>query len=114
MAPITFIVDAFYVFGGETDISHSHETTIGKLDANLIWSKVGDLNKGRNGHNVIYDGNYALVVGGDGGYNVTVPTEKCSVSSNGVVCKEKSPFLYRYQSYPELFLVPMNFCINQT
>ena len=67
-APIVFIRDAFYVFGGWTG---SHDKQIGKLDANSVWSKVGDLNIGRRVHNVIFDGTYALIVGGDAGIDVT-------------------------------------------
>ena len=112
---IVYIRDAFYVSGGLTHISNFNKnwqttTTIGKLDVNLIWSKVGDLNKRRHGHNVIFDGNYALVIGGYTDNDVLLPTEKCRVSTNGVICTEQSPSLYRYLNYPELFMVPWNFC----
>ena len=107
-APIIYIGDAFYVFGGETDINWN-DTTIGKLDVNLVWSRVGDLNRGRRGHNVIFEGNYALVIGG---YSGTLPTEKCILSSNGVNCTEQSPSLYNYAFYPELFMVAPDFCKN--
>ena len=110
-APIIFVRDAFYVFGGTTDIS-SYDTTIGKLDADLIWTKVGDLSKGRLGHNVIFDGNYAYVVGGFAVDQqiVDLPTEKWDLSSSAVNCTEQSPLLYGYNVYPELFIVPPNFC----
>ena len=108
-APLIYIGDAFYVFGGDTDINEN-DTTIGKLDADLVWTRVGNLNRGRQGHNVIFDGQYALVVGGIAG---TFSTEKCIISTSGVHCMEQSPSLYRYELYPELFMVPPNFCKNQ-
>ena len=111
-APIVYIVDAFYVFGGSTGIKVNNQwqgdTTIGKLDAELVWSKVGDLNESKWGHNVIFDGNYALVIGG----RYTMPTEKCTLSTSEVNCTEQNPSLYEYAIYPELFLVPSNFCQN--
>ena len=84
-------------------------STIAKLDADLIWTKVGELNKGRVGHNVIFDGRFALVVGGDI-LNGSLPTEKCDLSSDAVNCTDQSPSLQKYQYYPELFIVPPNFC----
>ena len=101
------------MFGGETDIN-AYDTTIGKLDADLIWTKVGDLNKGRWGHNVIFDGSYALVVGGYGGRDVYLPTVKCDISSSSINCIEQAPLLYGYYNYPELFIVPPNFCKTQS
>ena len=108
MAPIVYIRDAFYVFGGCTDITCS-DTTIGKLNAELVWGKVGDLNEGRRTHNVIFDGDYLLVIGG---YSGTLPTEKCTLSTSGVNCTEQNPLLRFYSHYPELFLVPSNVCQN--
>ena len=105
-APIIFVRDAFYVFGGDTDISDS-DTIIAKLDADLTWTKVGELNKGRHGHNVIFDGSFALVVGG---YDGIYPTEKCDLSTTPVNCTNQSPELEDYSDYPELFIVAPNFC----
>ena len=110
-ASLVYIREAFYVFGGNTDINEN-DTTIGKLNADLLWSKVGDLNKGRFGHNVIFDGNSALVVGG-WGENDNMSTENCSVSSSGIICTDQSPSLNGYGSYPELFMVCPNFCEKQ-
>ena len=97
------------MFGGSTDKSF-YEKQIGKLDANSVWSKVGDLNEGRLGHNVIFDGTYALIVGGDTGIDVNLSTEKCSFTSDGISCASQSPSLYRYSFYPELFMVPFDYC----
>ena len=115
-APLVYIGDAFYVFGGSTDIS-SYDTTIGRLNADLFWSKVGRLNIGRHSHNVIYDDHYVLVVGGFKSVDESdsyLPTERCIVSTSGVNCTEQNPLLSYYADYPELFIVPTNFCKKQT
>ena len=65
-APIIYNRDAFYVFGGDTDINFLVSQTIAKLDANLDWSKVGELRTGRKGHNFIFDGNAVLFIRGEG------------------------------------------------
>ena len=39
-AAILYIEDAFYVFGGSSDV---RDTRIGKLDSEHKWSKVGEL-----------------------------------------------------------------------
>ena len=41
-AQIVHIDGSFYVVGGRTDDA-ALETTIAKLDANLLWSPVGDM-----------------------------------------------------------------------
>ena len=98
--------NAFYVIGGWTDIS-SKSTTIGRLDAlTTIWSYAGDLKNGRAGHNVIFDGQDLLVIGGNGNQN----TEKCSFSGQLLNCNEQAPSLYKYSVTPELYLVSDNFC----
>ena len=108
-APVLYIIDAFYVFGGFTDISDQF-SIIGKLDANLVWSKAGELKKGRFAGNAILVGNYALVIGGEKGWQVSVPTEKCEFTASEMDCIEQSPSLYGYGKFPELFLVVPNFC----
>ena len=95
--------------GGSTS-TNSYDTTIGKLDANSRWSRAGDLSVGRNGHNVIYDGEYLIVVGGYAGADTSLMTEKCTVGTAGVTCTGQNPSLYDYKFYPELFMVPANFC----
>ena len=104
-APIVYVIDAFYVVGGYTDISYD-DSTIGKLDSNSNWSKAGELSTGRRGHAAIYDGNFMLVVGGQGHHK----TEKCAFSSSGITCTEQNPSLYYYTYYPELFMVPADYC----
>ena len=108
-AAIIFVDNEFYVFGGLTDIDGY---TIAKLDVNLVWTRVGYLKWGRNGHNVIFDGEFALVVGGSAGEApfLESPTEKCSISTDGVNCTEQSPSLRYYSDYPELFMIPPNYC----
>ena len=83
------------------------EKTIGRLDIKTRnWPNAGDLVTGRHTHNAIYDGQYVLVVGGDG----TFQTEKCSISNEQVSCSDQSPELINYDYYPEVFLVPEDFC----
>ena len=108
-ASAIYIGDAFYVIGGYTDVNE-YDSTIGKLDANLTWSKVGELSTGRRDHGVIFDGTDMLVVGGFIGSSKALQTEKCIISNNQVSCTGQSPSLLRYEIYPELFLVPENFC----
>ena len=99
---IIYVNSAFYIFGG-----HSSVKDIGRLDGTtMIWSKAGELTKGRWGHNAIYDGSSVLVVGGVG----TFKTEKCTISNNQVTCTEQNPELVDYRTYPELFMVPVDFC----
>ena len=109
-ASVIYIGEAFYVIGGYTDVS-TYDSTIGKLDANLTWSKVGELVFGRRLHGVIFDGTDMLIVGGWAvSPETALQTEKCVISANQVSCTRQSPSLLRYDSYPELFLVPDNFC----
>ena len=108
-APIIYVSDSFYLFGGIQfkDESYSDEKTIGRLDIQTReWSNVGSLVTGRNAHNAIYDGQYVLVIGGHG----TKRTEKCSISNERVTCSSQTPKLINYAVYPEVFLVPENFC----
>ena len=95
------------MFGGWTD-KNFYDKQIGKLDAYSVWSKVGDLIEGRQAHNVIFDGMYALVVGGPD--NQYLHTEKCSLTSDGISCASQRTFLYNYAYYPELFMIPTDFC----
>ena len=103
-APIVFIHGAFYVIGG---YGAKNQNVIGKLDATTkIWSKSGELVQGRLGHNAIYEGSSILVVGGF----YTHKTEKCIFSNAQITCSEQDPELHEYYAYPELVLVPNNFC----
>ena len=68
---------------------------------------------GRAGHNVIYDGQFMLVIGGGSkALDNAVMTEKCSVSGGQVTCVTQTPELTGYQYYPEVFLVPADYCKN--
>ena len=82
-------------------------TTIGRFDATRrIWSKSGELISGRRGHNAIYDGSSLIVVGGD----FDQKTERCEISNGQTTCTAQNPKLDAYKFFPELFLVPVNFC----
>ena len=103
----------FYVFGGSEETT-DYKRTIGKLDATtFIWSKAGALNSGRDGHNVIFDGAHFLVIGGGGygggGYG-NYETERCTLVNDQMTCANQNPALTDYYIYPELFLVPLDFC----
>ena len=93
-APIIYLSDAFYVIGGW---SGRKESTIGRFDLTTRqWTKSGDLVSGRRGHNVIYDGNYLLVIGGDG----NLMSRKCSIENGQVACISQTPELNKYSGYP--------------
>ena len=105
-APIVYADGYFYVIGGLSG-STTKEKTIGRLDATtMVWSKSGELVNGRHKHNAIYDGSSLIVVGGEGSYK----TEKCVISNDQVSCTAQNPSLTNYSNYPELFLVPVDFC----
>ena len=106
-APVVFIDGFFYVIGGYSDINR-YDKTIGRLDATtMVWSKSGDLVNGRSSHNVIYDDSSLIIVGG---YKYPYKTEKCVISNDQVSCVSQNPDLDYYRYYPELFLVPVDFC----
>ena len=101
-AAIIYVDGAFYVFGGTPSIR-----AIGKLDATTtIWSKTGYMKTSRYAHNVIFDGRHFLVIGGYG----TKKTERCTIKQDEMTCVEQAPELTYYARYPELFLVPDNYC----
>ena len=106
-APIVYVDGYFYVIGGYID-DKQYDKTIARLDASsMTWSKSGDLVNGRRGHNAIYDGSSLIVVGGDTGL---LQTEKCVISNGQVSCTSQNPTLENYTLYPELFLVPVDYC----
>ena len=105
-APIIYVDGAFFVIGG-IDSASNYSNNIGRLDEEtLSWTKAGTLKSGRYGHNAVFDGSVILVVGGAS----TQQTEKCVISCSEVSCTTQSPELTLYVNYPELFLVPSNFC----
>ena len=99
--PIIYI-DAFYVLGGY------ESSTIGRFDeATKTWSNAGNLiSINRYGHNAIVHNEKMLVIGGHG----TFATESCSLSEGHFSCEAREPTLKDYNWYPELFIMPENFC----
>ena len=75
------------------------------MDLTGKWTKGGELQQSRSYHTAIYDGQYMMIIGGDGRRF----TEKCSIESLQVSCVSQSPELFRYV-FPEAFLVPEAFC----
>ena len=103
----------FYLFGGIEKGSSpygDYVTAIGRMDVTGLWTLAGELLQPRSGHNVIYDGAYFIVVGGNGQY----ATEKCSINSGSISCTSQTPELLGYYYYPELFLVSEPFCGTST
>ena len=76
------------------------------MDLNGQWTKAGELNQARDGHNVMYDGQYLMVVGG----GPEGQTEKCTLADGLISCTSQNPLLYLYVDYPEIFLVSDDFC----
>ena len=67
--------NGFILFGGWTDNGSSK--TIARLDlATTSWIKLGELQTGRYGHGVIFDGDVFMAIGGQGKFK----TEKCMLS----------------------------------
>ena len=99
---------AFYVIGGKTYLESL--PWIGRFDMWIReWEDAGSLVKARYGHNVIYDGQYLLVIGGRG----NKMSEKCSITNDfygQVACTSQTPQLTDYKSYPELYLVHDDYC----
>ena len=70
--------NGFILFGGYADGEYSK--TIARLDlATTSWSKLGELQTGRRGHGVLFDGEVYMVIGGEGNLN----TEKCNCVGEG-------------------------------
>ena len=103
-APIIYFQTAFYIIGGYSD--YADQKMIARMDLDGHWTQVGELNQAKSGHNVIYDGEYLIVVGG-GSYQFT---EKCTIKNESVTCTSQNPELASYYLYPELFLVTENYC----
>ena len=82
--------------------------TIGRMDLDGQCTKAGELNQARRGHNVIYDGEYLMVVGGSD----ELRTEKCSLTDRSVSCTSQNLELDEYTTYPEVFPVAHDFCHN--
>ena len=115
-APMIYHENSFFLFGGKSfDEASSvwyEERRIGRMDLDGQWTEAGKMNQGRYGHNVIYNGVFFMVIGGQLA-NLTVTefqTERCSVRNGSISCGSQTPELKGYSFYPELFLVPDNFC----
>ena len=72
------------------------------------WTKVGTLNKGRFAHNAIELQGQFLVVGGTG--ETEFETEKCTYTYGQVDCTKTGPNLRGFAYWPELYLVPDDYC----
>ena len=100
-----YAYSSYFYFGGLNKASEV--STIARLDGSSYkWSKVGQLNEGRWGHNAIHLNGHFLVVGGWGTYK----TEKCEYKNDQMVCQSQSPSLTEYAYTPELMTVADDFC----
>ena len=80
------------------------------MDLDGQWTEAGKMNQARYGHNVIYNGVFIMVIGGRPEDDRQVPTERCSIINGSISCFSQTPELKDYYAYPELFLVPDDFC----
>ena len=98
----------FYLFGG-------YAYNLGYQDSNVIsrysggkWALVGELNAKRKGHNLVFKDNQFWIVGGQGPFK----TDLCSIVNERVDCvKHDDEELTSFAFYPEMFIVPYNFCL---
>ena len=104
---VVYAYSSYFYFGGHDWSINSDVSTIARLDGTTyMWSKVGQLNERRNGHNVIHLNGFFVVVGGYGTKN----TEKCEFNNDQMICHPQSPSLTDYYGYPELMTVADDFC----
>ena len=97
----------FILFGGKTPSGMSR--VIARLDLGTTsWSKLGDLTTYRDQHNVIYDGEVFMVIGGQ--FSDNLHSEKCSLSGSTMTCTRQKPYLTDYSRTPALIMVPEDFC----
>ena len=120
---VLYYDDAFYLFGGHTayftpysihSYSNLFTQTIAQLDTKTkIWSKIGILRQGRQGHGAIYYDGKFFVFGGrknpKSKNDAQVKNEVCTLKGSKMTCIEQSTGLDKYRYYPELFLVAENF-----
>ena len=110
------------IIGGLCDGSRS--SLIAKYTSDT-WEQVGNLQNTRSGHRAISNGNRIYIVGGadserfvkkknfvNNFRNNFLSTEIWSIDDNDntVNMKVAEPELNHYYYYPELFLVPFDFC----
>ena len=112
---IIYFNDGWLLFGGfipPTVDTIQNSNVIARLDAGTYsWSQVGELLIARRAHNTIYDGSKFLIIGGIVGETADdVETEQCQFIDNEISCVLQNPVLNNYQYYPELYLVPADFC----
>ena len=106
----------FYVFGGVIDLNWTNSNFIVHLNKNLKWHKDGVLITPRRSHSVIVSQSEFLVFGGHNIDDEPLLTEKCTISEESnksntrVICTTQEPLLHQYQLYPEVFLVPDDYC----
>ena len=109
---MVFIVnreDDFYIFGGYDGSSSNSDKIVKFSTATENWTQVGSLSQARQGHGVIRTGGSFLVVGGSYG---TFSTEKCHFDqADKMTCVTMEPALKDYVQYPELLLVPADYCV---
>ena len=96
------------IIGGGCQSEYSPRIAKYTLDK---WTEVGNLQKARNGIRAILNDNRMYVVGG-AGVPFEFRTEIWSLDENDntVNMKLAEPKLREYKYYPELFVVPSNFC----
>ena len=105
---VVYAQSSYFYFGGYS-VENGYLSIIARLDEeSLTWTKVGQLNRGRSGHNAIHLNGHFIVVGG----YYTRKTEKCLYNNNQMVCKLQYPSLNNYARTPELMAVPGNYCIS--
>ena len=108
--PVVYNNGSFIYFGGYTDSNSQSGRTIVSLDSvTFVWNKLGMLNQGRFGHNVINTEGHFLVLGGFNRYNPLI-SEKCKYANGTIECTTQLPLLVGYELYPELLTVPNDFC----
>ena len=101
---VVYAYSSYFYFGG---YDGSDLSIIARLDgSSYMWSKVGQLNEGRLGHNAIHLNGFFVVVGGYGTKN----TEKCEYKNDQMVCHSQSPSLNNYGWKPELMIVSLDYC----
>ena len=104
--PVLYLEEAYYVFSG-----YGGDAAIGRMDDSGQWTKAGELNQARWGHNAIFDGQNIIVVGGNNpGGNYPKDTERCRLQNDTITCTTQEPTLDVYWAHPELFLVSDEFC----
>ena len=102
---IVTLESSFYIFGGWKGISSDVIASFSTVTKQ--WRKLGYLNKARYGQGVIIQQGDFIIVGG---WSESLGTERCSVNGDSMQCATVEPKLEGYYYYPEMMLVPGNFC----